>query len=115
MADTIKGLSKLLEQFKDLQDISFGPALQGGAYILQAESMRNAPRDTGFLINSHQSVLVNDKRAELQITAKYAVYQEFGTLKQPAHPFVRPAIETKQTEIVRYIRDSIEASIKGVV
>lgn len=48
--------------------------------------------DTGFLINSIQTVIKSDTEAVITIPAEYAEGLEFGTSRVAARPFVRPAI-----------------------
>jgi len=49
--------------------------------------------DTGFLINSIQTVIKSDTEAVITVGAEYAEGLEFGTSKVAARPFIVPAIE----------------------
>lgn len=56
---------------------------------------RLAPVDTGRLRSSINWRIERDPfglRAVVGTNVHYAVYQEFGTSKMPAHPFLRPAL-----------------------
>jgi HK97 gp10 family phage protein len=62
---------------------------------IASQSAQNAPVDTGAL---HDSILSESKMTgEMTFTVsdgvEYGVYQEFGTSKMGAWPFMRPAIE----------------------
>jgi HK97 gp10 family phage protein len=52
-----------------------------------------APVDTGFLMNTIDSHMISDTTARIQSEAEYAIYQELGTYKMAAHPFLAPAVE----------------------
>jgi len=58
-------------------------------------SMVNAPVDTGALMNSigAQSRMTDDMTYTVSDGVEYGVYQEFGTSKMAAQPFMTPAIE----------------------
>lgn len=63
--------------------------------IVAATSAQNAPVDTGALRNSITAM--SGMTGELTYTVsdgvEYGVYQEFGTSKMAAQPFMTPAIE----------------------
>jgi len=109
MAIQIQGLDELLKQFGNLENMETGDALLGGAYILQEESMRNAPVKTGFMRNSHQSTKTGKDEVEMAVTAEYAYYVE------QKKPYVRPAIDSKEKEIVTYVNKYLVEQIKREV
>lgn len=64
---------------------------------LQVErtAKRLAPVDTGRLRSSINTALAVDSRglfARIGTNVDYALYVELGTLKQPAQPYLRPAL-----------------------
>lgn len=63
--------------------------------IIMSSAVMLAPVDTGALINSitSESKMTGDLTYTVSDGVDYGVYQEFGTSKMPAHPFMRPAIE----------------------
>lgn len=93
-----------------IKHISNKPLL-AGAFVLQRYSMENAPVKIGFLKNSHYSQ-PESYGASMNVGADYAVYQEFGTSKMKAHPYVRPALDTHKNEIVQAIKDEAEKEIR---
>lgn len=52
-----------------------------------------APVDTGYLRNTIESRMISDTTARIQSAAEYDIYQELGTYKMAAHPFLAPAAE----------------------
>lgn len=52
-----------------------------------------APVDTGYLRDTLTSRMIDITTARIQSNAPYDIYQEMGTYKMAAHPFLSPAIE----------------------
>ena len=52
-----------------------------------------APRDTGALINSIDFRQVDEFAWWVEDGVEYGIYQELGTYKMRAHPFMVPAVE----------------------
>ena len=57
-----------------------------------------APVDTGNLRNSISHKQVGNDTEVIGTNVEYAPYQEFGTYKMAAHPFLRPAAENHSAE-----------------
>lgn len=109
----IEGLKELQAQLAKIKNVN-PHSLLAGALVLQRYSMENAPVLTGFLRNSHESV-ETDKGAEMRVKANYAYYQEFGTSRMAAQPYVRPAIDEHSDEIVKAVGEQVEKDIKGKI
>jgi HK97 gp10 family phage protein len=60
-----------------------------------ASAMKRTPVDTGALINSlgANSKMIAELTYRLQDGVEYGVFQELGTSKMTARPFLKPAIE----------------------
>lgn len=67
-----------------------------------------APHDTGRLMNSI-SHAIDDDTAYIGTNVEYAVYQEMGTRKMAAHPFLTPAV---QNHVGEY-QQIVESILKG--
>lgn len=61
-----------------------------------------APVDTGRLRNSINST-VEGNTAIVGTNVEYAIYQEFGTYKMAAQPFMMPALEACRDSIAQII------------
>lgn len=63
--------------------------------MMLSSAVMLAPVDTSALINSltSESKMTGDLTFTLSDGVEYGVYQEFGTSKMAAHPFMTPAIE----------------------
>ena len=71
------------------------------SYNVQAGAQMRAPVDTGALKNSlhveHMARLLN----RVADGVEYGIYQEFGTHKMAAQPFLIPAIEAERDNWVQ--------------
>lgn len=52
-----------------------------------------SPVDTGALMSSIDSTMISLLTARIQAHVEYDIYQELGTYKMAAHPFLAPAAE----------------------
>jgi HK97 gp10 family phage protein len=64
-----------------------------------------APVDTGFLRESIYT-WVDGNSLVLESNADYASFVEYGTYKEEAQPFLRPAIEESQDMILEVLTDT---------
>lgn len=76
-------------------------------YKMTATAITKAPVDTGNLINtiSSNSQMIAELTFRLQDGCDYGVYQEFGTSRMAAHPFMVPAIETWREKFLNAFGD----------
>ena len=110
----ITGLPELQKKLSKIKDIGKDPnAYLAGAQELQRLSMENAPVKTGNLKNSHYSRKSSDG-AEMVVGADYAFYVEFGTSRWEGKPFVRPAIEEGQNEIVSAVEEALRKDLNNI-
>lgn len=82
-----------------------GVALAGKE--VEGEARAKAPVDTGRLRESITSS-PDGLSCEVGTNVEYAIYQEFGTYKMKAHPFLIPALKDKSEEVKQIIKDSIK-------
>jgi HK97 gp10 family phage protein len=94
---------------------ALGDVVSKTAFDIQALAASNAPVDTGFLKNSVYTVTSkssnydgsggekmlsetpvpdNDLTAYVGVGANYGIYLEYGTVHQPAQPYLTPAVES---------------------
>ena len=78
------------------------------ALDIQAEAMRRAPVDTGTLRASIQARRVKRAHWRVSVGVHYGIYQEYGTVHSPAHPFMRPAVRAVQ----RQFRQAMKAVVQ---
>lgn len=66
--------------------------LEACGLVAEGYAKDKAPFDTGRLLNSI-SHAVDDDTVYIGTNVEYAPYQEMGTYKMKAQPFLRPALE----------------------
>lgn len=90
--------------------------VQAGAAILRYEAYLRAPKESGDMAESittrvtRQRNTGGDPRAEIGPSKKeqhVGRFQEFGTRRHPAHPFLRPALDAKGQEAIRIVGESV--------
>ena len=67
--------------------------VKSGAYAVTGKAMSLAPVDTGALKNSLHAAKAGDLLWWSGDGVDYGIYQEMGTSRMSAHPFMRPAVE----------------------
>ena len=110
------------------------------AFGIQSDAQSLAPRDTGFLANSiyvktskdssysevgqptregaHLLAEVetppDDQTAYVAVGANYGIFLEYGTVHQPAQPYLTPAVEAGQ-EALEQAASAIESMIQDAM
>jgi len=127
----IDGLEELDKRLRALPDKInrdiMGKALEDGAEIIRAEAEANAPYD-GSSMGHHlkDNIKLSDVKrrgssTEIQVGIDYKKVKhghlvEFGhggPKPAPAHPFMRPAFDTKKGEALHAIRETLRRLIEG--
>jgi len=91
--------TKMLDRIAQSLDRNTDQVLESAAYQVEAEAKARAPVDTGALKGS---IHTEKKKPGLYWVAdgvEYGIYQELGTHKMRAQPFMVPAVE----KVGRYI------------
>lgn len=86
------GLDELIDQLKPRAK----KILKDSAFHVEAKAKINAPADTTALRNSITTVEVSDYLFRVQDGVEYGIYQELGTSKMAAQPFLTPAVEAER-------------------
>jgi HK97 gp10 family phage protein len=116
----VKGLDEVLRKFRALperiqKNVVVG-AVRAGAKPIIKEAKARAPKGaTGELAKSIGLVRRKEKDRSIirfSITPRIKKphgflghFKEFGTSKEPAHPFMRPAMDAKADETIRSATD----------
>lgn len=94
----IEGLDKLQKHLKKqctLDDVRNVVKMNGAE--LQNKAKRMAPVDTGTLKRSiGLEITEAGMTAEVEATAEYAPYVEYGTRFMKAQPYIRPSLEEQK-------------------
>lgn len=92
----ITGLDEIIKDMNKATQRAFGEAVQNAVRLsgseCQEEAKRVVPVDTGFLKQSIGLTMTdNAMTAEVEPTAEYASYVEYGTRYMSAQPYMRPS------------------------
>ena len=120
----IGGMADLERKLKRMKAATAGAhllkAVDAGAAILE-EGMRSiAPIDTGLGAGqiTRDTMKSTRTRAEVGVgpggSGFYLTFQETGTIDHAAQPFMRPALDQMQGDIVDEIRDALRVRVLGV-
>ena len=103
----IRELQKKLKQNATLDDVK--RVVKHNGSELQTKAQRNAPVDTGTLKRSiGLGIRDNGMTAEVEPTAEYAPYVEFGTRFMNAQPFVGPAFSEQKEKFLKDLKKLTE-------
>ena len=81
-------------------DMKTPEIVQGFGFAVEGLAKGFAPVDTGWLRDSLQTTMIEQALARVQSDADYDIYQELGTYKMAAHPFLSPAIESVASQFL---------------
>ncbi len=86
--------------------------LNRGINIVDADAKSLTPVDTGMLRSDNKKTVDNTKLiAQESNNTEYAPYVEFGTSRQPAQPYLRPALIKNSRKIINIaIKEAKRAS-----
>lgn len=94
-------------------------ALMKGGETFQEEAAARAPVASGDLRESIETQLTANKNSEIVVsvgpTVFYGAFQEFGTSKQSAKPFMRPAFDAKGEAVLDQVSREVFGDIAKTV
>lgn len=82
--------------------------LRSTALAVQGRAASIAPVDTGALANSIEYEKIDPTLYEVHDGVEYGIYQELGTYKMRAQPFMVPAIEWARSQFDRAWKELCE-------
>ena len=82
-------------------------AIAKAASDIEAQAKARAPEDTGLLKNSINEREEGDLRHIVESPVHYSIYQEFGTRKMAARPYMVPDVE--------FVKPSFEMAMRSLV
>ena len=107
----VKRLKKIQSDF----DHKLGAATKAAAKKVEADAKTLAPYKTGTL---RRSITTSDPiksggdvYCKVGTDVEYGPYQEYGTSRIPAHPYLHPALDANQGDIAEKIRDALKKAL----
>jgi HK97 gp10 family phage protein len=113
MSDAVD-TSKLYAQLDKISNISQVSPTRAGAEVILQHALEKVPVRTGFLRDSGQ-VTESDGNAAVEFTADYAADVEYGTSNMEAQPYLRPAVDEYEKEILDAVARSVQEEIKEAI
>lgn len=83
-------------------------AVSKATFDVETQAKARAPVDTGFLRSAITGRMVGTTEGEVVANADYSIFQEFGTYRMAAHPFMVPAVE----QVVPAFQQMIRAALR---
>lgn len=118
MAVQIEGMDKLIAKLNALGGNAINALTEAiGTTILsaQGDAVAHAPVDTGALKLSIASSMERDSDSVTGVVftnSPYAAYQEFGTSRMAAHPYMMPALNENKPVFEKQAKTELEKAIK---
>lgn len=104
---TVSVLSNRFPGMSALARAGIGAAVTRTVADVEAQAKTRAAVDTGAMRNSIHGEMTGPTAGQVSTGVDYAVYQEYGTVHMPAHPFMNPAADAA--------RPGFEAAIRQVI
>lgn len=98
---------KSLDQYENALATGMKDALKQCGLSVERGAKWRCPHDTGHLMRSIKTDFSQIDSFEVSVgtNVEYAVYVEYGTYKQPAQPFLRPAYNTQVTKLQKKLNE----------
>ena len=120
MAIEIKGLESLMRKLDSMGGNvldALGKAVEQTTQVAISDAQTNVAVDTGMLKQSivHGSDVVHNTDSVTGIvgtSVHYAIYQEMGTVKMAAHPFLMPALNANKDTFKRLSENELLKAIR---
>lgn len=111
------------EYLNSAQNFNRQRAFTRAGLAVETSARRKAPVRTGRLKRNIVSTVYNGYAKDASSTyaeigvdlnvVPYAWYQEAGTSRMQAHPYLRPALESRRPAIIAIFKDEIDKATKG--
>lgn len=105
---TFKVEADNIEQIKQFSDEAVARALEQCGAVWENNAKGLAPVDTGRLRNSIEHHPEGNDTVVVETNVEYAGYQELGTSRMAAHPYMKPSGES----LVGTFKNIIENELK---
>jgi HK97 gp10 family phage protein len=79
--------------------------VQETIFAIETQAKIRCPVDTGALRASIQSDMTGETSGEVATNIEYSVYQEYGTSRMAATPYMTPAAEGERRHFMKKFQD----------
>jgi len=116
---SVQGAERIAAKFATAAAVVPAKAVPSGldkaGLLVLRRAKQKAPVDTGNLRASINKPPATPSGVEVISPAEYSVYQEMGTYKMAAHPYMRPALDESSDQIQEILGHSVITTIQGVM
>ncbi len=105
---TVKLDTRELDKLADSLNMETDRVIASAAFQVEAEAKARAPVDTGALKNSIHTEPKGNKIYWVADGVEYGIYQEFGTHRMSAHPFMMPAVEKVRKQLDKMFAEIVK-------
>lgn len=105
----INATVRALGRYEAIAKKQIAGALRDSSILVSRDAKRFAPVATGTLRRSVRFVV--DRRKLVAVVGSnldYSIYQELGTKKMRANPYLQPALEKNQRQIIGLLKKALE-------
>ena len=95
-----------IKKFSKEAGLSVEDSITRTAAFTASEAKKIVPVDKGFLKNSIRAEKKGKFTWEVATNIGYGLFVEFGTYKQKAQPFLRPAFERARKKVFKELRQA---------
>ena len=105
----IDGFDKLEAKLKRNMDLgAVRPRVRKNGSEMHKKAQKNAPVDSGNLKrNIELDITDNGLTAEVEPTADYAAYVEYGTRFMEAQPYLKPAYDEQKKKLIKDLNELV--------
>jgi len=92
---------------------SCGDVVRKASLDVEADAKVRAPVDTGALKASIAAKMIGPLTAEIVCGVEYGIFQELGSYKMAAQPFLTPAVEAIREPFIQAIAAVVKEELAG--
>lgn len=116
MVIDVVNLDNVIQKFENAQELDYKPFIQKSTQLVQRTAKAMCPVDTGHLRRNINRK--TERYGETGVvgkvfnTVEYAPYQEFGTSRMNAQPFMYPAMRQHEKDILNGLEDILSRKFR---
>lgn len=117
----LEGVDKAIDRLREIERRVLNQGLKdaytSGAEVVRADAERRAPRGETLLLSGSMKAEWDSRTKRARVgpgrEAYYGFFQEFGTSRHPAQPFLRPALDANRGEVLRIVGMKLKQTIES--
>jgi HK97 gp10 family phage protein len=114
----VEGIAQLNRALEELAKLDMEVVVSQPLLLIERETKRNAPVDTGKLRASYATQITESSKDKVVgivgTDTEYAPFVEFGTRHQQPRPHLRPAYDSQEEDVLKLMAKTIAEQIKAI-